>query len=398
MSNIGKKLEQVADAVYNKGVSDQKSVSVDWDIIQEYGRRKYWPNAFAYWGNTELKPKYMIKPTQSTGAQSMFQGSYITNADWSKFDFSECPTIYTAFNSCPFIENIGYNVEKDSKGNEISVTPIEGFSLNPTGNMVAMWDYMFSADKNLKRIKLMSPKLNCTYKNTFKNNQSLEEIRFSPYDADAGIGIGEDISFEDSPKLSRESIVSILEALSPHLNTDGTIYKTLTFSTELNFIDKMRDCVFGLYNKSGMVCDNNMLYETGTINGLEYTKDGGEITLNGTTTAETIINLSAIPITFPDWKYGMSVQFQDCYNRGFNDWLYLTLQHEDGSEELISASSSAGFSMGYFNSGDAITSIDLVIPEGVTFNEQLGGVSLYIDYLYWIEETLLYRGCWNIVY
>lgn len=375
--SVAEKFEVIADVVYEKGVADGKALGgdgVDWDIIQNKGNRQYWQNAFAYWGSADIDPKYVIKPTAkaTTGIQSMFQGSYIERVNWDKFDLSECVTFYTAFNSCPFLVSVDID-------------------LAPTATTANVWGYFCSGAQKLKRIQKMVTKLTHAYQSSFANCKELEEIRFAPYDAEKGIGIANDISFADSPKLTRESIVSILESLDNTL----TNTKTLTFSTDLDFEGKLKDCVFGLIGSSGIVCENIMEYETGVINGLEYTKNGGEITLNGTATAETTINLSTTPIVFPKWGYYMSCHICDYYNDAITDYLTATIQKSDGTSEICYG---APFSLGTYESGNTITSIDLVIPKGKSFDNVLCGIGCSIDYLFWIEETLQYRNCWTLVY
>lgn len=367
------------EAGYTSGVEDGKIAGTDafWDVIQENGTRIYYQFVFSRWGCEHLSPKYMIAPE---GAQfvNAFQGmTKLKTVDWTKFDLSKVNSFYLCWNSNFALKSI------DTE-------------LSPQSVVSNCWNYTFSGCWELERIKNIRALVGNTWLDTFNRCDNLTEIRFAPYDEANGIGIGNDISFTDSPNLTRESIVSILEALANNLNTDGLTYKTLTFSTGLEFIDKMRDCVFGLYNSSGASCGNVMVAETGTINGLEYRKSGGEITLNGTATADTTINLSTTPIVFPEWEYPMSYQLCDCYGGGLTDYLRLTVQRSDGTVENYWFGSS--YSIGDFESGDTITSIDLVIPAGQSFGEALCGISCYIDYLYWIEETLLYRSCWNIVY
>lgn len=360
-------------------VSKQKGNSngISWDVHQNKGNRIYYQRAFGYLGYTDIDPKYIIKPTGSNFIQA-FQGSHVRNVNWSKFDFSECGSFSETFNSTPFLSDIGY----DAKGN-----PIDGFELAPTSPLANVWNYTFGGTAATKIQKLV-PQLTHQFNSSFSRCANLEEIRFAPYDAEKGIGIANNISFADSPKLTRESIVSILEALADNLSAT----KTLTFSSDLYFESKMLDPVFGRFS------DNVMESREGTINGLEYRLSWDEIYLNGTATAETHFNLCNTPIAFPEWRYSMSLQFCDCYNGRLNDWLRLTVQKADGSTETLFAYQSNGYSVGCYESGDTITSIDLVIPAGETYSEYLGGISLNIDYLYWIEETLLYRTCWNIIY
>lgn len=258
--SVAEKFEVIADAVYKKGVADGKATGVDWDNIQQNGTRKYWDKAFAYWGEEEVNPKYMIKPTAiaTTGAQSMFQGSWVKKVNWSKFDFSECVTLYTAFNSCPNLEEIGIY---DEDGN-----PQGDFELSPTSTSATMWNYMFSGGRNLKRIQKIVTKLNQIYTSTFSNCLELEEIRFAPYDEASGIGIGNDISFADSPKLTKESIESIFNALS-----DDVTGKTATFNA--NVQANVNEVIFGV----GIGQRPFAFGETYEVRGLTFTNDNNDM-------------------------------------------------------------------------------------------------------------------------
>lgn len=379
--SIAEKFEVIADAVYEKGIADQKAVSVDWDVIQNKGNRNYWINAFAYWGVSDINPKYMIKPTAraTQGVQSMFQGSYVENVDWSKFDFSETTTFYTTFNNCPYL----VSVDAD---------------LTPTSPNANVWGYFCSGAQKLTRIQKMVTQLTHAFTSSFNKCYELADIRFAPYDADNGIGIGNDISFADSPNLTRESIISILEALAYDINTDGSTYKTLTFSTDLGFERKLKDCILG-DDDGENVAGNFIPAESGSINGVTYEKSKLAIELYGTTTAETRINLFNTPIVFPeslsDRVKEMSLQGVSYLDDPEYGYLRATIQRTDGTTEECYLS---GYSSGYFYQGDIITSIDLVIPEGVTFNGTVYAVRVYIDYIYWLEEVLHYPWSWNIVY
>lgn len=374
--SIADKLVTIAEneqKVYDAG--KEQGISEFWDMVQDNGKRQYWQNAFAYWGAQDISPEYLIAPNAQS-VQGLFMGATkLKTVDWSKFDLTKCTTLIQAFNSCFELESIDTD-------------------LAPTTATSTVWQYTFSGCWAAKRIQKMITQLTHAYTGSFNRCDSLEEIRFAPFDAEKGIGIGNDISFEHSPNLSRESIVSILEALANNLPT----IKTLTFSTDLNFEERLKDYVFG--TNSGVYMEE----ETGTINGLEYRKRYDEIILNGTTTAETTINLYNTPIVFPETPSEkaktMSVQLYDIYNQfdwqnGNYDWLRATVKKSDGQVETIYASRG---SIGYYCEGDKITSIDLVIPAGVTFNNSSYIITCAIDYLYWLEEILLYRSCWNLVY
>ncbi len=169
--------QKVYDSGYENGKADQKKDSVDWDIIQNYGNRIYYPRAFGYWGLIDISPKHIVAPTGNNFVQA-FQGSYARNIDWSKFDLSQCASFSEVFNSCPYLLSIDTD-------------------LAPTSTASNVWNYTFGGAQKLKRIQKMVTKLTHQFLSSFAKCYELEEIRFAPYDAENGIGIGNDISFAD---------------------------------------------------------------------------------------------------------------------------------------------------------------------------------------------------------
>lgn len=366
---------------YTEGVEAQKAVSVDWGIIQDEGNRTAYNRGFASWSAEEINPKYMIEPT-TTNFISAFQAcTKLKKVDWKKFDLTKGTSFYQTFNSCFELESI----ETD---------------LIPVSLVANCWDYTFSGCWALKMIQKIKAFVGHTWQYAFNRCDALEEIRFTE-DSE----IANNISFADSPKLTRESIVSILEALANNLTT----MKTLTFNTGLangnGFERLLKDQIVGNDAQNYLDKTETVYFpaESGTINEVTYRKGGSYIELSGTSIAETRINLLNTPIIFPetpsDTVKDMSLQGYQYINHGTASqygYLRATVQRTDGTVEEYYLNE---YSSGYFEQGDIITSIDLVIPEGVAFgDETVYAWYIYVDYLYWLEESLLYRCCWNVVY
>ena len=179
-----------SQAGYDKGIADQKAVSVDWDIIQDYGNRTAYNRGFAAWGIKECNPKYAISPT-ATNFINCFQAcTELETVDWSKFDLSACTSFSQAFNSCFKLKSIDAD-------------------LVPASLTASCWQYTFSGCWELERIQKIKALSGHTWTGTFNRCDNLAEIRFT----DDSI-IDNDISFIDCSKLSKESIESIFEALT----------------------------------------------------------------------------------------------------------------------------------------------------------------------------------------
>ena len=79
--------------------------------------------------------------------------------------------------------------------------------------------------KKLKTIELLRSTKECTYTSTFQTCSSLENITIDGQ-------IGQNISFQWSPLLTHESLMSIINALVDYSeDTSGTTY-TLTIGTD----------------------------------------------------------------------------------------------------------------------------------------------------------------------
>lgn len=164
------------DKGYESGVADGKKAEYDafWDAFQQMGNRTYYRYAFYgqnsdAWTDAIYNPKYPIRAAGSSGGDSMFQASKITD---TKVDI------------------------------EIGVDA----------------SYVFISCYSLKTIRKLIVSESTTFYRWFDGCEALENVTFE------GV-IANDISFADSLKLSNASVQSIIDHLKDFTGQTG---KTLT--------------------------------------------------------------------------------------------------------------------------------------------------------------------------
>lgn len=164
-----------------------------WDRYQNNGERfNYQYGAFGGigWNDETFKPKY---PLKSVHVYGMFQGCYITEI--KDIDFSGAKSFNHVF---------AYSEVKKIGLIEIPLTT----------TMVTT----FQGCTKLHTIEKIVISANSTFNNTFQNCSALENITFEGE-------IGNDINFQWSTKLTKASIISIINHLS-----DTASEKTLQLS------------------------------------------------------------------------------------------------------------------------------------------------------------------------
>lgn len=374
---------------YNDGMNAGQKAEYDrfWDAYQQNGELENYNRSFSGYGWTidTFKPKHNIYPTT---AQYLFENANLP------IDLAQ------------HLEDLGISIDLGRCTTYNGMFYSSVFTRIPkiVDRMVSNAINLFGRCLNLVTIDEIELEKDINndnhYRDAFYECYALENIKFTGTGKLAG-----NISFADSPKLTRESIVSILEALANNL----TSMKTLTFNADLangnGFERLLKDQIVGNDAQNYLDKTETVYFpeENGTINGVTYRKGGSYIELSGTSTAETRINLLNTPIIFPetpsDTTKLMSLQaylpisFGTALQYGY---LRATVQRTDGTVEEYYLDAN---SCGDFRQGNTITSIDLVIPEGVAFgDETVYSWYIYVDYLYWLEESLLYRNCWNLVY
>jgi hypothetical protein len=363
---------------YNAGVADQKAVSVDWDVIQQKGARINYTNGFAYWDWEYGDPKYPVAPNAGVYGQSMFLAcNYLKGINWDKFDLSKLSTFYNFCMNCLALENIGIDIA-------------------PTGTTSTAFYQAFSRCEKVKNIQKIVAKTAHQFTSTFAKCYELEEIRFAPYDEAEGIGIGNNISFADSPKLTRESIESICMALA---NPEVEQSKTLTFNTNVDLEGKMKPVVVG----NGIRPFDE---ETKTMNGITFTPYGYgyEISVKGTATkGVAIYRILEEPITVKASAGAVLARLFDSYSWLPSNYLKMQVIRKNSPivPEVIEGEASAnGYFPIFLGDGDVIKSIELVIPQDTVVDElAIVAPVLQFDYKYFtIDENDYGAKWWNIIY
>lgn len=217
-SALNNQLEQI---MYGIDTGGKSFYDAFWDDFQQGGKRTNYEQAFACWGQKYIRPKYKVvlpKTTDSTNAVNqrsirMFQYcNKLKIIEKEYFDFSK------------------YNVTttESSYGNYLifrgcsELEEVEDIGINPNG-----YYYQTYRDcRKLKTVEVFRVTEDTNFNNVFTGCYELENITVS------GI-IGQDgLWFGDSRKLSKDSIISIINALSENLA------KSRTTTLSLNAVNK----------------------------------------------------------------------------------------------------------------------------------------------------------------
>lgn len=376
--NISEKLITIAEneqRVYNKGFEDGKDSGGDgqaeydrfWDAYQQNGARENYSRSFNGHGWTidTFKPKYTIHPTV---AQYMFEDSNMP------IDLAQC------------LEDLGISLDLSRCTQYNGMFYTSKFTRIPkiVDRMVSNAVNLFSACGNLvtiDEIELEKDIANDThYRDAFRECNALENIRFTGTGKLAG-----NISFADSPKLTRESIESICMALA---NVEG---KTLTFSTYLDLESKLREIIFGFGSRP--FADG----ATKTENGITFTNNGNDtILISGTAgSGGAIYNILNQPVAIQTGYGGVVATLEDIDCVFTSHLKMIVVRNWNPSEpEIIEG----GTDINLYD-GDVIQQIDFYIPEGENWDSFGCRPYLQFDYKYWlIDENENGAKWWNIIY
>ncbi len=185
--SIAEKFEVITDAVYEKG----KKAEYDsfWDTYQDYGNLTCYDNAFAegasgnkWKSGITYKPKYQIKPKT---AMNMYYATRLPYEDLKEVDFSDCTDFYSFF----------------AYSSTTHLGVIDMTKATRTNAAFTSCTKLHTIDKIISSVKTAYTA------NTFSGLSSLENVIFEGE-------IGVNVNFQDSTKLSHNSIASIINALS----------------------------------------------------------------------------------------------------------------------------------------------------------------------------------------
>ena len=175
-----------------------------WDIYQDNGKRTDYNGAFAGigWTDETFKPKYDIRPTTATNlfyyAKNIKNLKQILIDAGVVLDTSRCTVMNNFIQSADFITHLP----------EISTVSCASLS------QFLHWNVVLT---NVDKIILKSDGSQ-TFSNCFGGLNNLVEIRFEGK-------FGVTVSIKESTKLSKESIISIVNALY-----ENSVNKKITFS------------------------------------------------------------------------------------------------------------------------------------------------------------------------
>lgn len=206
---IAEREQRVYDAGYwgGYGVGKQEEYDRFWDEIQANGTRTDYQRGFACWGCEYVRPKYKVAPVGVAFVGNLFYlATNLRKVEKEYFDFSQC--LRPTYSSASWYYSF-YGDNNLEEIEDIGITNVFAFQ------------YTFANCNKLKTIARICPDTDTTYTNVFNNCNALESLTI-----DGVIGQnGFDVHW--STKLTRSSIESIINALSP--STSGltvTLSKT----------------------------------------------------------------------------------------------------------------------------------------------------------------------------
>lgn len=207
--SIAEKFEVIADAVYDKGRTDEWSDF--WDIVQNNGTRTNYEYAFRYWNCEYIHPKYKVVPVEGTGRTRVFaDNDKLKKVEKKFFDFSRATAVnqstanYFTFYYCSELEEV-----------------------EDIGLIGDYYTSTFFRCEKLHTIELLKSNENTTYNTAFNYCGSLQNIVFD------GV-IGQNIDFKWSPLLTAKSLNNITEHLKDFTGTGNSA--TITFNTKIEAI------------------------------------------------------------------------------------------------------------------------------------------------------------------
>ena len=204
LSTIKENSEKIYEAGQDKILTDFNQIF--WDLFQEKGARADYTSAFSgqMWTDKTFKPLYIINAPNFASTQ-MFKNSALKCPDFTnKVDFSKMKSALKLFEN----STVQYLKTLDFSG------VLSGFfGLNST----------FSGCRQLVTIEklIMPPNSGDAHSSSFAQCYNLENIIFEGTNQKS-------ISFEDCPKLSKESILSAINMLDNEVDDKPTI----TFNKE----------------------------------------------------------------------------------------------------------------------------------------------------------------------
>lgn len=210
--SIADKLTTIAENQQKVYEAGQKSeYDRFWDLYQDGGNRTSYVYAFSGvgWNENTFAPKYDIKPTNAT---NIFSNTYIRNLK-NLLKNQNVVLDMSATTAMTYFSQYGV------------LTHVPVLDLRNCANL----SYMFLGNSVLVEIEKIILKddgsqLFGAY--SFNNNAALQEIRFEGVIGQNGL------NFSQSPSLSHDSLMSIINALKDYsTDTSGTVWKVTLGAT-----------------------------------------------------------------------------------------------------------------------------------------------------------------------
>ena len=210
--SIAEKFEVIADAVYEKGKDTL------WDIVQQKGNRKDYSFFAIQWDTEYIRPKYKVVPTDVASGNQMFCKCKFKKAEAKYFDLSQKPRgtsnsqgWYYTFSTCTNLKEI------------------EDIGMQADYSYACTFPWCY----NLHTIEVLRTDENTFWANAFDSCHSLKNLTIEGTIGKNGFNV------RWSTELTKESLLSILKALSLDITTTTTI----TFSTvHQSIIETDSDC------------------------------------------------------------------------------------------------------------------------------------------------------------
>lgn len=208
--SIATEFEVIADAVYEKGKKDEYDKF--WDAYQDYGNRTSYVNGFQGnmgWTKDNFYPKYDIKPV-GNATQLLYAWEY---ADKHTMDLSarlkECGVVLDTSQATTLTYAFAYV-------RFATIPPIDLTGLTANASL------LFGDSRTIKTIeKIIMAETTPIATTWFRNDIALENLTIEGTIGQSNFNV------KDCTKLTKESLLSILKALSLDITTTTTI----TFST-----------------------------------------------------------------------------------------------------------------------------------------------------------------------
>lgn len=196
LNKIAENVPKVYKAGVDVGIKEGKRVEYEafWDMVQVNGTRANYDSGFMRWGGEYIRPKYKVVPTVDASRKFTFKGNAsLKRIEKEYFDFSQCPK--GTMNDHGYYQTF-YNCE--------SLEVVEDVGMNNAYSFYSTFAY----SSKLHTIECIYPDEDTVFSQAFLSCRNLVYLRVDGIIGRNGFNV------QDSKKLDKESISSIINALS----------------------------------------------------------------------------------------------------------------------------------------------------------------------------------------